>query len=440
MRSPIHHQTLFPFPGDPRGVSMRLCSELCIGGSNAIRNSRIGKRGYVVKSIVILDRREQTSFVLRIVYYFVNKEIMGIDRWVSRENLILKMLIVNKARRNIYGHVKNMRLTAAQPEEQQVQAEGDQQPAESQKDPQIQARVGYDDHYDDHHHHHEPEGYWKKKLIWKPDWQKIWKPGKKLIWKPAWKKIWKPIWKEVWKPIWKEVWKVEWKKLWKPVLVKVWVPGEKSHGVDDHGWEYTSHGLWKKKLIWKPYWKKIWKPASKLVWVKEKKLAWKEAWKKIWVPAWKKIWVPAWKKIWKPVWISEWILIQKDHPPPSEEIHHHGWEDPHHGWDRKGGAGAADSSVAQSEQQQSVASPNEHLTPPLPLLPDARRRSWAFPGAAQEQTSQQQQEQVDLEQQQRFQRSLEQQQSTVVWPGPVASAAAAEPAQAEAQPQLQEAQ
>ncbi|XP_046390065.1 uncharacterized protein LOC124158792 [Ischnura elegans] len=344
-----------------------------------------------------------------------------------------------------YALEPQTQLTAVQPNDQQAQSDAtDLEPAESKNDQQIQARIGYDDHYDDHHHHHEPEGYWKKKLIWKPDWQKIWKPAKKLIWKPAWKKIWKPIWKEVWKPIWKEVWKVEYKQLWKPVLVKVWVPGEKSHGVDHAGWEYTSHGLWKKKLIWKPYWKKVWKPASKLVWVKDKKLAWKEAWKQISVPAWKKIWVPAWKKIWKPVWISEWVLIQKDHPPPHEEIHHHHHED-HHGWDRKdaGAAAAGDSAAAGSEQ--TVATPNEHLTPPHPLVPDARRRSWTFPEAAQSE----QQQPVLPEQQQdqsqqvandaylRYQRSLEQQESSgvVAWPGPVASAAAepapvSEPAQA----------
>ena len=55
--------------------------------------------------------------------------------------------------------------------------------------------------------------------------------------------------------------------MYKPVLVKVYVPGDKSHGTDYEGWEYTSHGLWKKKLVWKPFWKKYWKPGSKQVWI-----------------------------------------------------------------------------------------------------------------------------------------------------------------------------
>lgn len=40
--------------------------------------------------------------------------------------------------------------------------------------------------------------------------------------------------------------------------VKVGIPGEKYLGKDHEGWEYTSHDLWKKKLIWKSAWKKIW--------------------------------------------------------------------------------------------------------------------------------------------------------------------------------------
>jgi len=57
-------------------------------------------------------------------------------------------------------------------------------------------------------------------------------------------------------------------QMYKPVLVKQFVPGDKSHGTDYEGWEYTSHGLWKKKLIWKPFWKKYWKPGNKQVWIK----------------------------------------------------------------------------------------------------------------------------------------------------------------------------
>lgn len=120
-------------------------------------------------------------------------------------------------------------------------------------------------------------------------------------------------------------------------------------GKDHEGWEYTSHDLWKKKVVWKSHWKKIWKPAKKQIWVPEKKLEWKEAWKQywkpakkqiwndklewkeawkqIWVPGWKEIWVPGWKKIWKPVVISEWFPT-----PDHHHEHHHdvGWD-----WDRK---------------------------------------------------------------------------------------------------------
>ncbi|CAB0032549.1 unnamed protein product [Trichogramma brassicae] len=205
---------------------------------------------------------------------------------------------------------------------------------------------------------------WKpaKKQIWKPAWKKIykpeWIPTKKAIWKdiqvPAWKKVWKPVWKEIevpawkdikvpawkkvnkpiwvpikvpawkeiqvpdWKkvykpiwvpikvPAWKEIQVPAWKKIWVPEWVKVGIPGEKHLGTDAHGWEYTSHDLWKKKLIWKPLWKKIWKTAKKQIWVEEKKLEWKEEWKQIWKPAKKQIWVEdkklAWKEEWKQIW------------------------------------------------------------------------------------------------------------------------------------------
>lgn len=39
-------------------------------------------------------------------------------------------------------------------------------------------------------------------------------------------------------------------------------------GKDPHGWEYTSHDLWKKKLVWKSHWKKIWRTEKKQIWGK----------------------------------------------------------------------------------------------------------------------------------------------------------------------------
>ncbi|CAB0003467.1 unnamed protein product [Nesidiocoris tenuis] len=339
----------------------------------------------------------------------------------------------------------------------------------------------HDDHHEEHHddhHHHEPKGYWKKKLIWKPDWVKEWKVAYKQVSKPAWKKIWKPIWvpttkpgwkevqvpdwKKIWKPVWvptkvpvwkeiqvpdwKKVWKPiwvpikvpawkeiqvpEWKKIWKPIwveikvpawkeiqvpdwkkvwkaeLIKVGIPGEKHLGKDEHGWEYTSHDLWKKKVVWKPLWKKIWrtekqqiwvpskklewkedwkqvwKPAKKQIWVESKKLEWKEEWKQVWKPAkkliwvedkklawkedwkqiwrtekkqiwlpdkklewkedWKQIWVPDWKKTWVPAWKKVWKPVWISEWIIVQEDHHHHEE--HHGWDRKDSAVAADTS------------------------------------------------------------------------------------------------
>jgi hypothetical protein len=178
-----------------------------------------------------------------------------------------------------------------------------------------------------------------------------------------------------------------------PEIVKQYVPGEKHHGKDHDGWEYTSHGLWRKKVVWKPVWKKIWKPAKKQIWIPDKKLVWKEewkqiwrtekkqiwipdkklvwkeAWKKIWVPDWKKIWVPAWKKIWKPVWIQEWVLIQDHHPPPE-----------HHGWDRK------DEQVAQASSPQNqklaVGVAVNQQEPNWGRRQDtvSKRQAWQFPG------------------------------------------------------------
>jgi hypothetical protein len=51
----------------------------------------------------------------------------------------------------------------------------------------------------------------------------------------------------------------DWKQIWVPAVVKEAVPGEKYLGKDDHGNEYTAHDVWKKKMIWKPQWKKVWK-------------------------------------------------------------------------------------------------------------------------------------------------------------------------------------
>ncbi|RZC40763.1 TPX2 and/or Mitofilin domain containing protein [Asbolus verrucosus] len=269
---------------------------------------------------------------------------------------------------------------------------------------------------------------WKKiwKPVWKeikvpawkeiqvPDWKKIWKPVWKPIkvpaWKeiqvPDWKKIWKPVWKEIQVPAWKEIQVPAWKKLWQPVWVKEGIHGEHYLGKDHHGNEYTAHDIWKKKLIWKPIWKKYWKPAKKQIWVTDKKLEWKEAWKQIWrtekkqiwvedkklvwkeawkqiwrtekkqiwvadkklewkeawkqiwrtekkqiwvadkklewKEAWKQIWVPAWKEIWVPGWKMIWKPVIIQEWFPSPDHHDH---HKHHGWDRKD-AKSSESNVA----------------------------------------------------------------------------------------------
>lgn len=54
-----------------------------------------------------------------------------------------------------------------------------------------------------------------------------------------------------------------------PDWVKMGVPGEKFLGKDKDGWEYTSHDLWRKKMIWKPEYKKIWRIEKKQEWVNE---------------------------------------------------------------------------------------------------------------------------------------------------------------------------
>lgn len=51
------------------------------------------------------------------------------------------------------------------------------------------------------------------------------------------------------------------------------IPGEKFLGKDHEGWEYTSHDLWRKKMIWKPEWKKVWRTEKKQEWVRISTLA-----------------------------------------------------------------------------------------------------------------------------------------------------------------------
>lgn len=46
------------------------------------------------------------------------------------------------------------------------------------------------------------------------------------------------------------------------------IPGEKFLGKDKEGWEYTSHDLWRKKMIWKPEYKKVWRVEKKQEWVR----------------------------------------------------------------------------------------------------------------------------------------------------------------------------
>ena len=86
---------------------------------------------------------------------------------------------------------------------------------------------------------------------------------------PAWKKIWKPKWIETKVAVEKDVslrflkdcrdfiltestLQIQvpaWKQYWIPQWVKKGIPGEKFLGKDHEGWEYTSHDLWKKKLV-----------------------------------------------------------------------------------------------------------------------------------------------------------------------------------------------
>lgn len=52
-----------------------------------------------------------------------------------------------------------------------------------------------------------------------------------------------------------------------PDWVKMGIPGEKFLGKDKDGWEYTSHDLWRKKMIWKKDYKKVWRVEKKQEWV-----------------------------------------------------------------------------------------------------------------------------------------------------------------------------
>ncbi|KAL4717816.1 hypothetical protein ACJJTC_000965 [Scirpophaga incertulas] len=151
-----------------------------------------------------------------------------------------------------------------------------------------------------------------------------------------WKKklIWKPGFKKVWKQAKKQVWHPSWKKIYKPVWVPTKVP------------------------VWKQEWVQVWKPTKKLVWVDEKKLEWQEAWKQIKIEGYKDIWVPDVKKIWRPVWISEWF--------PSPDHHEHVHES--HGWDR------IDKNIT-ANQKPAADSPTSQQTAPK----QAEANTWQFP-------------------------------------------------------------
>lgn len=59
-----------------------------------------------------------------------------------------------------------------------------------------------------------------------------------------------------------------------PAWVKEAVPGEKYLGKDQQGNEYTAHDVWRKKMIWKPQWKKVWKTKQVEAHKTEKKEEW----------------------------------------------------------------------------------------------------------------------------------------------------------------------
>jgi len=75
--------------------------------------------------------------------------------------------------------------------------------------------------------HNSLDGYWKKKLIWKPDWVKIYKPSHKKIYKPEWKKYYKPDWEPTQKAVWVPITVPAWKKIYKPVWEVIQVPAWK---------------------------------------------------------------------------------------------------------------------------------------------------------------------------------------------------------------------
>lgn len=67
----------------------------------------------------------------------------------------------------------------------------------------------------------------------------------------------------------------DWKQIWVPAVVKEGIPGEKYLGKDEHGHEYTAHDVWRKKMIWKPQWKKVWKTKQVEAFKTEKVEEWK---------------------------------------------------------------------------------------------------------------------------------------------------------------------
>lgn len=147
-------------------------------------------------------------------------------------------------------------------------------------------------------------------------------------------------WVEVKVPVWKEHQVADWKQIWVPDWVKMGIPGKKYLGKDAEGWEYVTHDLWRKKMIWKPHWKKVWRTEKKQEWVTEKKLQWKEEWvqewhtekQQIWLKEKKEFWeekkieivkiekVKVWAKDKKQVWKNEWksyqVPVWKEHKVP----------------------------------------------------------------------------------------------------------------------------
>lgn len=71
-----------------------------------------------------------------------------------------------------------------------------------------------------------PEGEWKKKLVWKVEWQKAYKHDTKLTWKTEWVKEKVPAWKTEQVQKWHEeqvpAWKIVKKSVWHDVQVPIW--------------------------------------------------------------------------------------------------------------------------------------------------------------------------------------------------------------------------